>query len=45
MAGHITRATCPAVCERSNLALIPWSTGGGQFYSFSNGKIVASKHK
>jgi hypothetical protein len=43
--GYVTRATCPAVCERSNLALIPWSTGGGQFSSFSNGKIVASKHK
>jgi hypothetical protein len=32
---NITRATCPRVCERSNVALIPWSTGGGVSYSFN----------
>jgi hypothetical protein len=35
--GNITRASCPRVCERSNVALIPWSTGGGVSYTFANG--------
>jgi hypothetical protein len=35
--GNMTRATCPRLCERSNVALIPWSTGGGPVYSFANG--------
>lgn len=34
---NITRATCPRVCERSNVALIPWSQGGGVSYAFANG--------
>lgn len=33
---NLTRATCPAVCERSNVALIPWTNGGASF-NFANG--------
>lgn len=36
---NITRATCPRVCERSNVALIPWSTGAGPTYTFGAGKV------
>jgi hypothetical protein len=41
---NITRVTCPAVCERSNVALIPWSTGGGVTYTFSNAiKVLTTR--
>jgi hypothetical protein len=41
---NITRATCPAVCERSNIALVPWSNFGSVTYTFSSlGKILATK--
>ena len=28
---NLNRATCPAVCERSNVALIPWTNGFASF--------------
>jgi len=31
-------ATCPRVCERSNVQLVPWSNGGGADYNFSVGR-------
>ena len=37
---NLTRATCPGFCERSNVALIPWSTGGGVSYVFNAGKTL-----
>jgi hypothetical protein len=43
--GRFTRATCPRVCERSNVALIPWSTGGGVSYSFTNGVQTLGFHR
>jgi hypothetical protein len=43
--GFYSRASCPRVCERSNVALIPWSRGGGVSYVFSSGgKVVATRH-
>ncbi len=43
--GNFTRASCPRVCERSNVALIPWSTGGGPSYTFSNGVTTLGFHR
>jgi hypothetical protein len=40
----LTRATCPAVCERSNIALVPWSNGGGQSFTFGAGSSRRYKH-
>ena len=43
---NITRATCPAVCERSNVALVPWSNFGDVQYTFSSlGKIVGTRRR
>jgi len=39
-AHNVTRASCPAFCERSNVALIPWSTGGGVSYVFNAAKTL-----
>lgn len=39
--GSYTRATCPRVCERTNVALIPWSFGGASF-RFSAGHLQLS---
>jgi len=36
-----TRASCPRICERSNVALIPWSFGGASF-RFSAGHLQLS---
>lgn len=33
--GNFTRSSCPRVCERSNVALIPW-TNGFRSFSFAN---------
>jgi hypothetical protein len=30
-AGNVTRASCPRVCERTNVALIPWTTGNANY--------------
>jgi hypothetical protein len=43
--GNVTRASCPRVCERSNVALIPWSTGGGVSYTFANGLRTLTVHR
>lgn len=40
---NITRATCPAVCERSNVALVPWSNFGNVTFTFSLGKVLGIK--
>jgi len=37
---NITRATCPRVCERSNVALVPWNTHAGPTYTFADGKVL-----
>jgi hypothetical protein len=43
---NITRATCPAVCERSNVALVPWTNFGEAQYVFSSlGKIISSRRR
>ena len=38
--GDLSRANCPAVCERSNVALIPWSNYGNESYTYSLGKLL-----
>jgi hypothetical protein len=37
--------TCPRVCERSNVALIPWAQDGSAVYSFSNAVKAAFTRK
>lgn len=32
--GSYTRNSCPRVCERSNVVLVPWSNGGAASYVF-----------
>jgi hypothetical protein len=39
-AGNVTRASCPRICERSNVALIPWSNFGNESYAYSLGKLL-----
>jgi hypothetical protein len=36
---HYTQGSCPRVCERSNIALIPFTRGGAS-YTFSKGRPV-----
>ena len=36
----LSRATCPAICERSNVALVPWSNYGDESYVYSLGKLL-----
>jgi hypothetical protein len=40
--GNFTRNSCPRVCERSNVALVPWNNGGGASYIFSAFKATAT---
>ena len=39
-----TQATCPRICERSNVALVPWSFGGVT-YTFSEGRVQLSSRR
>jgi hypothetical protein len=39
---YLSRASCPRVCERSNVALVPWSTHAGPTYTFAEGKILSA---
>ncbi|MCC7416402.1 MAG: hypothetical protein IT176_04610 [Acidobacteria bacterium] len=41
--GDLTRATCPAVCERSNVALVPWSNYGDESYVYSLGRLLLGR--
>ena len=41
---NITRATCPAICERSNIAMVPWTNSNDVVYQFSKlGKVLTSR--
>ena len=40
---NMSRATCPTVCERSNVAMVSWTNGADVVYSYSNGKILSAK--
>lgn len=35
-------ATCPRVCERTNVALVPWHNDDAAIYSFSSGRSALS---
>jgi hypothetical protein len=38
--------TCPRVCERSNVALVPWSEDGSGYFTFSNAvKSIATRRR
>lgn len=37
--------TCPRVCERSNVALVPWSEDGSGIFTFSTGVTTLSKRR
>jgi len=39
---NLNRATCPAVCERSNVALVPWTTGFASYTYATAVKALAT---
>ncbi len=39
---NLNRANCPAVCERSNVALVPWTTGNASFVYSAGVKALAT---
>jgi hypothetical protein len=43
--GKYTGATCPRVCERSNVAIVPWQNDGDTTYTFSRGRIAAVRKR
>ncbi len=36
--------TCPRVCERSNVVLVPWSEDGSGVFTFGAKKVAITKH-
>jgi hypothetical protein len=40
---NVTRATCPTVCERSNVAMVTWTNSGDALYQYSKGKVLSTR--
>jgi hypothetical protein len=40
---NLTGATCPTVCERSNVAMVTWTNSGDVWFQYSKGKILSTK--
>ncbi len=42
---NFTQASCPRICERSNVALVPWQNDGFNTYTFSLAKTLGLARK